>query len=129
LSVPTWNYAAVHAYGIPRLVEEETALYQILEATVRTYEAPFDPPWRLDLPNDFMDRMMNAIVGFEIEITRLEGKVKLSQNRSMADQQRVAAALEQQDDPQAVEVAAMMRRRTQPAPSGPAAAGTPTASD
>jgi transcriptional regulator len=96
-SVPTWNYAAVHAYGIPRLVENPAALRPILEALVRTHEADRDNPWTMDLPDDYLERMVKAIVGFEIEITRLEGKLKLGQNRT-------------QGDPASVEVAALMQQ-------------------
>jgi transcriptional regulator len=113
LSVPTWNYAAVHAYGAPRLVEGDE-LYAILEALVRTYEAPLDPPWALQLPDDFLCRMMKAIVGFEIRVTRLEGKLKLGQNRSSADQQGVVEALMRQGDPPGVGVAELMKKPATP---------------
>jgi transcriptional regulator len=88
LSVPTWNYVAVHAYGLPRLVTDQAALRRILEATVGTYEASFEEPWDMArLPEDYVEHMTKAIVGFEIPIARLEGKRKLSQNRSAADRQ------------------------------------------
>ncbi len=114
LSVPTWNYAAVHAYGIPTLVEESAALYGILAAMVRTYEAPLDKPWTLPPPDDFLSRMMKAIIGFEIRITRLEGKLKLNQNRSSADQESVVAALRHYGDPLGIEVAELMKRQATP---------------
>jgi transcriptional regulator len=62
----------------------------------------------MELPDDYMDKMMRAVVGFEIEITRLEGKLKLSQNRSEHDQRRVAEMLAASADPLSVDVAAMM---------------------
>jgi transcriptional regulator len=114
LSVPTWNYAAVHAYGTPRLIEEPAALRRILEALVRTHEAPLDDPWPMDLPDDYLERMMRAIVGFEIEITRLEGKLKLGQNRAPADQLGAIAGLLRQDDPASAEVAGLMRQALPP---------------
>jgi len=107
-SVPTWNYAVVHAYGVPRIIENHAALRPMLEALVDTHEAAFSQPWRMDLPHDYLDKMMRAIVGFEIEITRLEGKLKLSQNRSEHDQQRVAETLGQSDNPLARGVAELM---------------------
>jgi transcriptional regulator len=107
-SVPTWNYAVVHAYGVPRIVEDHDTLYSMLEALVSTHEAAFVQPWRMDLPHDYMEKMMRAVVGFEIEIARLEGKLKLSQNRSEQDQQLVAEALSQSEDRLSVDVAAMM---------------------
>jgi transcriptional regulator len=114
LSVPTWNYAAVHAYGMPRLVQDPAALRGILHAMVQTYESALPEPWPMDLPDDFMDRMQKAIVGFEIEITRLEGKFKLSQNRSEADRQSAIAGLLRQNDPPSAEVAALMRQALLP---------------
>jgi transcriptional regulator len=107
-SVPTWNYAVVHAYGVPRIVEDHAALHHMLETLVDTHEAGFAQPWRMDLPDDYLDKMMRAVVGFEIEITRLEGKLKLSQNRSEHDQQRVAEALGHSQHPLDVAVAEMM---------------------
>ena len=108
-SVPTWNYAMVHAYGIPRVIEDRDRLYSMLESLVDTHEAARTPPWRMQLPDDYMDRMMRAIVGFEIEISRLEGKLKLSQNRAEDDQRRVVAELAESDDPLGWEVGEMMR--------------------
>jgi len=108
LSVPTWNYATVHAYGVPSLVEEREALYRLLEALVRVHEAPMPSPWPFELPDDYVGRMINGIVGFEIRLTRLEGKLKLSQNRSLADQQAVADALLKQGDPPGVALAELM---------------------
>ena len=119
LSVPTWNYAVVHAYGTPRVIEDHAELYDILQATVQMYEAPFEQPWPFDLPEDFVDKMMRAIVGFSIPITRLEGKYKLSQNRPLADQQRVVEALHQQGDELSTGIAALMRPRVSASPVFP----------
>jgi transcriptional regulator len=107
-SVPTWNYAAVHAYGVPRIVEDHAELRGMLGALVDTHEAGFAQPWRMDVPDDYLDKMMRAIVGFEIEITRLEGKLKLSQNRSEVDQHQVAEVLGQSENQLDLGVAEMM---------------------
>ena len=111
-SVPTWNYAVIHAYGIPQVIEDRERLYTLLESLVDTHEAARTPPWRMELPDDYLDRMMRAIVGFEIQITRLEGKLKLSQNRPEGDRRRVAAELAESADPLSAEVAEMMRADT-----------------
>jgi transcriptional regulator len=107
-SVPTWNYAVVHAYGMPRLLEDvETRA--LLQSLVETFEAPLEPPWRLDsLPEENITRMLRGIVGFEIEIARLEGKLKLNQNRPEVDQERVVEVLEASGDPNDAGVAAWM---------------------
>lgn len=98
LSVPTWNYAAVHAYGKPRIIEDQAAWYLLLEKLVEKHEAQFEQPWSLQLPDEYLHNMMRGTVAFEIEITRLEGKFKLSQNRPMSDRIRVAEMLGKQDD-------------------------------
>jgi transcriptional regulator len=111
LSVPTWNYAAIHAYGSPAVITADEACYALLETLVRTHEAQFDRPWRFQLPEDYVRQMMRGIVAFSIRITRLEGKFKLSQNRSAADQQRVADTLRESADPVSRDVGALMQQR------------------
>jgi transcriptional regulator len=110
-AVPTWNYVAVHAYGRPRLVEEEAALYRIVAKTVATFEKQFDYAWDLEAWREYAEKLLKNIVGFEMEITRLEGKRKLSQNRSAADQERVVAGLSQQGEPLGLAVAEIMREQ------------------
>jgi transcriptional regulator len=108
-NVPTWNYTAVHAYGTPQLIEDPIVVHRILEELVNHHEAGFAQPWPMDLPDDYMHKMFQAIVVFEIPITRLEGKFKLSQNRSEADQARVKEALAESDYPPDRDVSALMQ--------------------
>jgi transcriptional regulator len=104
-SVPTWNYVVVHMQGRARLIDEP-ALRGVLDDLV----AQFDPTgWRLQAPEDYVRSALDAIAGFEIPIERVEGKWKLSQNRSLIDQKRVAEWLESRDDTSRA-VAALMRR-------------------
>jgi transcriptional regulator len=110
-SVPTWNYTAVHAYGTPRIIEEHGEFYDTLSDLVQVYEAPSAQPWRFELPDDYVQKMMRAIVGVSIRITRLEGKYKLSQNRSPEDQRRVAAVLQAQGEGLGQDVGVMMQQR------------------
>src|SRR5258706_2798297 len=93
LSVPTWNYAAVHAYGVPRIIDDKAVLHDLLNALIQTHETRFEKRWDFQLPDDYLQKMMQGIVGFEIQITRLEGKFKMSQNRTAGEQQKVIAAL------------------------------------
>src|SRR5712692_2294121 len=95
LSVPTWNYAVVHAYGLPHLIEDGEELYKLLKTLIQTHEAHFEKPWSFQLSEDYLQKMMRGIVGFEIEITRLEGKFKLSQNRTATERENVIAALQE----------------------------------
>lgn len=133
LSVPTWNYATVHAYGRPRLISEAGELYTHLSALVSTYEGNFpqpshsalenassrslcqsgkEEPWPFEkLPLDYVEKMMKGVVGLSIEITRLEGKYKMSQNRSTQDQQQVVEHLNRSVDTTTRGVAAIMRER------------------
>ncbi|HYG74689.1 MAG TPA: FMN-binding negative transcriptional regulator [Planctomycetota bacterium] len=106
-SVPTWNYAAVHASGRASLIEEASAVHELLVKMVRFYESSFAKPWQAD--EEFLRKLMPQIVAFEIEITKVEGKFKLSQNRPK-DIPSVIAALEQSSDAAARETAALMKR-------------------
>ena len=108
-SVPTWNYVAVHAYGIPRIIPGDAAgdLERLLGAMMDAYEPAYRGQWER-LSADYRARMLRGIVGFEMPVARLEGKRKLSQNRSRADQERVAQALLGSSDPSAQAVGRLM---------------------
>lgn len=111
LSVPTWNYAAVHAYGTPRIIEESATLYEYLKTLVQTHEAQFAASWLFEqLPGDFVEKMMKGVVGFFIEITRLEGKFKMSQNRTPSERARVAEELCKHQDPSRAVVGDLVSR-------------------
>lgn len=111
-AVPTWNYVSVHAYGTARAIRDPEWLRDMLDRLSARHEAGEAAPWRMrDLPEAYLATMLNGIVGFEIEVRRLEGKFKLSQNRPAADRPRIIAALERRDDEGSREVAALMRRR------------------
>jgi transcriptional regulator len=107
--VPTWNYTAVHAYGRARLVEDPAGLRAIVEASIAFYEASMPRPWKLDAGEEFIGRMLAQIVGFRLEIERLEGKFKLNQNHPAERQAKVVQELEAQGGPNAEAIAALMR--------------------
>jgi len=95
--VPTWNYAAVHAYGVPRLIDEKKLKHE----NQRRLVAMLDPQWlpRFDaLRPEYVDHMLAGIVNFEIAVTRLDTRWKLSQNRSRREQELIAAELEKSPD-------------------------------
>lgn len=106
-AVPTWNYTAVHVHGIARIVTDRDRSAGMLHELIEFYEAGRDPRWHGQIPVDYRDRLLNGIVGVEIEITRIEGTFKLSQNRPQ-DLAGVIAALTQSADPTECEVAQLM---------------------
>jgi transcriptional regulator len=108
-TVPTWNYAVVHASGAPQLVEDDARLRAMVMRLVENHEAPLGHPWDVRGAESVIDAELAGIVGFEIPIDRLEGKFKLNQNRSREDQEGVVTALEKSSDPVEREVARMMR--------------------
>ena len=115
-SVPTWNYVVVHARGIARPITDEAKVRKLLEDLV----AKHDATWTMDLPDDYLRGMMKQIVAFDIEVTRLEGKFKLSQNRSKEDQRSVQRELARSDDRLAQELARVMGSlQEDPKPPGP----------
>jgi len=94
LNVPTWNYAVVHVRGLVKLLRDETVLESVLTQLVDFQESGFDDRWQYDLPSDFRSKLTKAIVGFEINISSIEGKFKLSQNRSEEDWKAALAGVE-----------------------------------
>jgi transcriptional regulator len=114
-SVPTWNYAVVHAYGVPRVLEDDVQIAETLRRLVATHEEGFEEPWALEhVPTDYLQTMKRGIVTFEMPILRLEGKLKLSQNRSLADRERVIAALASRSEDGAQGVQALMQETLRP---------------
>jgi transcriptional regulator len=111
-AVPTWNYAAVHAYGPARRIDDPVWLRELVRRLSERHEAHEPAPWDMQaLPEPYVQSMLNGIVGIEIAVSRLEGKFKLSQNRPAADRPRITAALERRDDPDSRAVAQLMRER------------------
>jgi len=93
-AVPTWNYVVVHAHGRLRAIDDADWLLGNLEALVAHHEAGFAEPWQVgDAPPEYIDKMLTAIVGIEIEITELKGKWKTSQNQPPANRTGVVAGL------------------------------------
>lgn len=92
-TVPTWNYVAVHAYGVLEPVTDRDELGRILCDLTRKYEEPRQTPWAFDASTEFHQKLMDGIVGFKVQITRLEGKWKLSQNHLPERRQKVIQAL------------------------------------
>ena len=116
LVVPTWNYVAVHAYGVLRLRDDPGFLRPHLEALTTQHEATRHNAWQVsDAPAEFIAQQMKAIVGVELRIDRLEGKWKMSQNRSAADIDGVVRGLDESPSGQDQAVSAIVQQRR---PSG-----------
>ncbi|HEY0062890.1 MAG TPA: FMN-binding negative transcriptional regulator [Telluria sp.] len=90
--VPTWNYAVTHAHGRLRAIEDPEWILALLERLSAAHESGRSVPWAVaDAPAQFIDKLLGAIVGIEIVVGRMEGKWKMSQNRSHSDQLAMAA--------------------------------------
>jgi transcriptional regulator len=92
LNVPTWNYIAVHAYGQATLVTEQNKVLDILENTIKYYDHSYKQQWD-NLPEDYKSGMIKGIVAFEIAVTDIQGKKKLSQNKTINEQQKIINTL------------------------------------
>ena len=107
--VPTWNYAAVHAYGCIQIVADRGPLLEIVQGMVQVFEQALPRPWELDPSGTFAERMLAQIVGFRIEVEKIEGKWKLNQNHPIERRKKVIRALQQRIDENAQAIAAMMQ--------------------
>ncbi|MFM4909844.1 FMN-binding negative transcriptional regulator [Aeromonas dhakensis] len=93
--VPTWNYSVVHAHGRIQIRDDARFVRRLLANLTRTHEAAEPTPWKMaDAPRDYLEAMVQAVVGIEIEITGLVGKFKLGQNKEAADRLGAANALQ-----------------------------------
>jgi transcriptional regulator len=110
--VPTWNYAVVHAYGHLRVIEDPNWLMAHLHSLVKINEAEFPTPWKIeDAPADYIASQVKGIVGFEMVIERLEGKWKVSQNRSEQDRGGVADGLAELNTADSLAMKSLVEKR------------------
>jgi len=111
--VPTWNYAAVHAYGVPKIISDKKAKYDSQRRLIES----LDPQWLSKhdaLSREYVDMMLDGIVNFAIPVARLETRWKLSQNRGRREQELIAAALEKSSDSTERALAALTRKHLAP---------------
>jgi len=107
-SVPTWNYLAVHAYGKANIVRDEKLVQSMLEEMIQEFEPAYLEQWN-GLTDKFRKGMMKGLVAFEIPVTDLQGKKKLSQNKTAAERDRIISRLESEGDAAAKQLAQHMR--------------------
>lgn len=111
--VPTWNYAVVHAHGVPRFIDDRAWLRAFVETLTTRHEAGRPAPWKVtDAPADYIDKQVGAIIGLEIPITRLIGKWKVSQNRPAQDRQGAVEGLLREGGESGAAMADLVRRAT-----------------
>lgn len=109
--VPTWNYAVAHAHGVARAIHDESWLRDMLARLTAVNESAQALPWRMtDAPADFIDRLLRAIVGIEIPIERLVGKLKASQDEAMQDRLGTIAGLAGAGNENAAALAALVQQ-------------------
>ncbi|HEY3250266.1 MAG TPA: FMN-binding negative transcriptional regulator [Ignavibacteria bacterium] len=104
VNVPTWNYIAVHAYGVPKIMASREQRINLLEETFKAFEADFKNQWDT-LPADYKNDLLGGIVAFRINVTRLEGKYKLSQNKTPEEREKIIESLKQTNEKHKVDIA------------------------
>lgn len=107
-NVPTWNYVAIHAYGVATVISGSEAANDVMMSMIEYFEASYRAQWD-ELPEQYKNRVLSGIVVFEIDITRLEGSFKLSQNHSRTEQVRIIESLGEHQDSTIAGVARIMK--------------------
>ena len=109
--VPTWNYTVAHAHGTARSIEDRDWLLGMLNRLTSVHEAGRPAPWSIaDAPGEYIDKLLRAIVGIEIPIDRLEGKLKASQDEALQDRHGTVAGLRSDDDQERRAMGELVRR-------------------
>jgi len=109
LNVPTWNYIAVHAYGDTRLITDEQNTFDVLEATINNYDARYKAQWD-NLPIDYRLKLARGIVAFEVTVTDLQAKKKLSQNKTEKERKNIVDSLSLSQDKNERDIAEYMSK-------------------
>lgn len=111
LNVPTWNYVAVHAYGKVEIIADKQKTIEVLEKTIRNYEAGYEQQWS-QLPEKYKDGMAKGIVAFEVTVTDLQAKYKLSQNRTEIERKSIIESLKNSKSAVEHKVGELMENRS-----------------
>ena len=110
-NVPTWNYVAVHAYGIPELITGENEIISLLESMFDEFEKTYKTQWD-NLEADYKNKLLKGITAFKIKVNKLEGKFKLSQNKTNEERERIINSLESSDDDIKTALADYMKKKS-----------------
>jgi transcriptional regulator len=107
-SVPTWNYISVHVYGLCRVMDDLDLKSQLIDETIFSFEEAFREQWKRQ-PREFVEKMLRGIVAFEVEVTEMQAKFKLSQNRSQTERESIIRELSNSDNPVQSQIAEYMK--------------------
>lgn len=111
-AVPTWNYAVVHVHGKINLITENSDKLRILKKLTSIHEASQETPWSIDdAPADYIEKMMNGVIGIEIEISKIEGKWKVSQNQPAKNKAGIVGNLQKLPDENSAKMATFIKKR------------------
>ena len=116
-TVPTWNYVAVHVYGILKVVQDQERIQNILARITDYYEASLPQPWQAEFTSEYAQQMVKRIVAFEIEIDKMQGKWKLNQNHPEERRRRVVDVLKTMPDDNSQGIVTLMEPRLESADS------------
>lgn len=109
MNVPTWNYVAIHVYGKGSLVTEQDQSFAVLDTMIDNFEKEYKTQWD-KLPIEYKTKMLNGIVSFQIIVTDMQAKKKLSQNKKEAERQRIILSLEKSNDNNEKSIAELMKQ-------------------
>ena len=107
-SVPTWNYASVHVYGIPYLEGDNSSTLDLLRKTIINYESDFEDAYK-NIPMEYKNKLVKELVGFSIHVTKIEGAFKLNQDKSIEEQARIANSLLRSTDTAISDIGKLMK--------------------
>ena len=109
LNVPTWNYISIHAYGQGQLITENKKTFEVLERMIDSYDKDYRKQWD-NLPTDYKQKMLNGIVAFEVVVTDLQAKKKLSQNKTETERLRIIDAFSKSESDNERQIADFMEK-------------------
>ena len=109
-NVPTWNYATVHAQGVPQFIDEAAEKLALIDRTTAHFETGNTPPWTREVSGERLEKMLGAIIAFRMPLTRIEAKFKMNQNRTVADRAKVIARLYETQHPDLSAMADWMQK-------------------
>jgi len=112
LNVPTWNYISVHAYGKGKIITDSKIIFKILEKTIESYEIEYKNQWN-KFPEEYKSKMANGIVAFEIVVTEIQAKEKLSQNKSENERKKIIDSLSNSKDSNETIIADYMKNHVE----------------